>query len=157
MEKAVLIARGSRHIKHNSGRDLVAAELRTRGHSLETGSRSVGYDFLVDGIIRLCVRIADPGRQHHVVRTGGRCYQYDHYQCWNFNFHRHGHFNPIYCDFFVCVARQRIRVVGGDEFYVIPVNDISGATFSMIGRGNSYGGRYAKYRDAWHLLKSETS
>jgi hypothetical protein len=117
--------------------------------------RSGGYDLLVNGSVRVALRIAYPGRYAHTVTVAGKHYAYD-YKSWNFNFHRHGRWHKRYCDVFVCIAKRRRAA---DEIFVIPATVISGPTFSLHGAGKPYHGRYAIYRNRWSVIaqaKAET-
>lgn len=139
----------NRQHKHLVARNAVAAHLRELGLSVEEAPRTFGYDFLVNGEVRVALRVAFPGRYAHAVNVGGKRYAYD-YRSWSFNFHRHGRWDRSYCDVFVCIAKRR---GGVDETFVIPAAAVSGPTFSLHGAGTKpYRGRYAKYRDGWGLL-----
>jgi len=139
----------NRQSKHQLARTTVVEHLRSIGLQVQEVSRTEGYDLLVNGTVRLALRIAFPGQYAHTVRVAGKRYAYD-YQSWSFNFHRHGRWDLTYCDVFVCIAKRRR---GADETFVIHANAISGPTFSLHGTGmRPYRGRYARYRDAWHLL-----
>lgn len=138
-------------MKHAAERAAVAGHLRALGHRVDFVPRSEGFDFLVDGRIRVALRVAFPGRYAHRVTVSGRRYAYD-YRSWGFNFHRHGRWGEHYCDVFVCIAKGR---PGGDEVFVIPAPKVSGPTFSLHGTGTRpYRGRYARFRNAWHLLSA---
>lgn len=139
----------NRQSKHLLARSAVAAHLRQIGFPVREVPRSEGYDLLVNGVIRVALRIAFPGRYAHTVVVGGKRYSYD-YRSWSFNFHRHGRWDRSYCDVFVCIAKRR----GGiDETFVIPAGAVSGPTFSLHGTGTRpYRGRYAEYRDRWSLF-----
>ncbi|HUI28004.1 MAG TPA: hypothetical protein VL403_18120 [Candidatus Kryptonia bacterium] len=118
------------------------------GLEVQEVPRAQGYDLLVSGGVRVALRIAFPGRYAHTVTVGGKRYAYD-YRSWNFNFHRHGHWDKRYCDVFVCIAKRRRAA---DEIFVIPANAVSGPTFSLHGAGKPYRGRYARYRNRWSLI-----
>jgi hypothetical protein len=127
----------------------VAAKLRRMGLTVDEVPRIKGYDLLVNGEIRLALRVAFPGRYAHTVTVGGKRYAYN-YRSWSFNFHRHGRWDRKYCDIFVCIAKRR---GGGDEVFLIPARKISGPTFSLHGAGSRpYRGRYAPYRDRWSIF-----
>jgi len=119
------------------------------GHHVEEVPRSRKFDLLVDGSVRVALRVAFPGCYAHTVTVNGRRYQYD-YQSWNFNFHRHGRWENRYCDVFLCVAKQRRA---DDEVFVIPAEAVTGPTFSLHGAGKPYRGRYAPYRSDWKVLR----
>ena len=142
----------NRQSKHQLARATVAEHLASIGIQVQEVSRTEGYDLLVNGEIRVALRIAFPGHYAHTVRVAGKRYAYD-YRSWSFNFHRHGHWDRSYCDVFICIAKSRCS---GDEIFVIPASAVSGPTFSLHGNGTRpYRGRYAQYRDAWTLFSGE--
>jgi hypothetical protein len=139
----------NRQTKHQAARNNIAAILRRLGHTVEDVPRTKGYDLLLNGEIRVALRVAFPGRYAHTVTVSGKRYAYN-YRSWSFNFHRHGHWDRKYCDVFVCIAKRR---GGRDEIFVIPSTAVSGPTFSLHGAGTRpYRGRYAKYRDRWSVF-----
>jgi hypothetical protein len=138
----------NRQLKHQMARSGVATRLRRMGFEVEEACRNGKYDLLVNGEIRVALRVAFPGRYAHTVTVNGRRYAYD-YRSWNFNFHRHGRWEQKYCDVFVCVAKQRRAA---DEVFVIPAAAITGPTFSLHGAGAAYRGRYAAYRNRWSIF-----
>ena len=139
----------TRQHKHQVARAQIATRLREMGFEVEEVPRAQKYDMLVDGRIRVALRVAFPGTYAHTVTVNGRKYQYD-YKSWNFNFHRHGRWGGRYCDVFLCVAKQRRME---DEIFVIPADAVTGPTFSLHGAGKPYRGRYAVYRNAFDLLR----
>ena len=139
----------NRQSKHHRARAAVAAKLGGMGLGVEDVPRTKGYDLLVNGEIRVALRVAFPGRYAHTVTVGGKRYTYN-YKSWSFNFHRHGRWDRKYCDVFVCIAKRRS---GADEVFVIPANAVSGPTFSLHGAGTKpYRGRYAPFRDRWTVF-----
>jgi hypothetical protein len=139
----------NRQSKHQAARASVAAHLRRLGHTVDDVPRTKGYDLLVNGEIRVALRVAFPGRYAHTVTVAGRKYAYN-YRSWSFNFHRHGHWDRKYCDVFICIAKRR---GGHDETFIIPATSVSGPTFSLHGAGTRpYRGRYAKFRDLWSVF-----
>lgn len=139
----------TRQHKHQVARAQIAARLREMGFAVEEVPRSRKYDMLVDGRVRVALRVAFPGTYAHTVTVNGRKYQYD-YKSWNFNFHRHGRWEGRYCDVFLCVAKQR-RIE--DEIFVIPADAVTGPTFSLHGAGKPYRGRYAVFRNAFEVCR----
>ena len=135
----------NRQSKHQLARTATAARLRRMGLEVREVPRALGYDLLVNGGVRVALRIAFPGRYAHTVTVGGKRYAYD-YRSWNFNFHRHGRWDKRYCDVFVCIAKRRRAA---DEIFVIPAPAVSGPTFSLHGAGKPYRGRYAVHRNRW--------
>ena len=105
----------NRQSKHHKARATVAAKLGGMGLGVEDVPRTKGYDLLVNGEIRVALRVAFPGRYAHTVTVGGKRYTYN-YKSWSFNFHRHGRWDRKYCDVFVCIAKRRSGV---DEVFVI--------------------------------------
>jgi hypothetical protein len=139
----------NRQSKHQTARDAVAAQLSQLGVAVLDVSRGKGYDLLVNGELRVALRVAYPGRYAHTVTVSGKRYVYN-YRSWSFNFHRHGHWDRKYCDVFICIARRR---GGTDETFIIPAAAVTGPTFSLHGTGTRpYRGRYARYRNAWNIF-----
>lgn len=138
----------TRQHKHQMARAAVAAKLRSLGMQVEEVGRNRKYDLIVNGRIRVALRVAFPGHYAHAVTVNGRRYEYD-YESWNFNFHRHGRWQQRYCDVFLCVAKDRKFA---DEIFVIPATAVTGPTFSLHGAGKPYRGRYAIYRNRWSIL-----
>ncbi len=126
----------------------MAQKLRSLGFEVEEVPRNGKFDLLVDGQLRVALRVAFPGRYAHTVTVNGRRYAYD-YKSWNFNFHRHGRWEKAYCDVFVCIAKQRRA---DDEVFLIPASAVSGPTFSLHGAGKPYRGRYAAFRNRWSVF-----
>ncbi|MFQ5667524.1 MAG: hypothetical protein ACE5I7_14025 [Candidatus Binatia bacterium] len=129
-------------------RRAVAARLRRMGFGVEETHRNGKYDLLVNGEVRVALRVAFPGRYAHTVTVNGRRYAYD-YRSWNFNFHRHGRWERKDCDVFVCIAKHRRTA---DEIFVIPSSAITGPTFSLHGACDRYRGRYAAFRNRWSIF-----
>jgi hypothetical protein len=136
--------------KHDLPKKRVANRLRRMGLSVRTVPSTLGYDLLVNGTIRVSLRVAFPGMRKHRVSAGGRTYRY-RYLTWHFNFHRHGRLDERYTDFFVCVAVVPGRRAPEDVF-VIPWEALSGKTFSLHGGRRQYAGRYVEYRNQWPAL-----
>jgi len=137
--------------KHELPKRRVAARLRRLGLEVKTQPKGSSFDFLVNGRVRLALKVALPHRTIHRVVSRGRKYTY-RYRTWHFNFHRHGRLDRCYADFVVCVAYEARRR-GRHEAYVIPWDAITGKTFALHdSRKGPYVGRYAKFRNAWGLV-----
>jgi hypothetical protein len=136
--------------KHELPKQRVAARLRRMGLAVRSVSSATGYDLLVNGEVRVALRVAFPSMRRHRVTVGGRTYFY-RYRTWHFNFHHHGKLNERYTDFFVCLAvvsRRPLR----EEVFVIPWESVTGKTFSLHGGRREYEGRYAELRDGWAAI-----
>lgn len=137
--------------KHDLPKRRIAARLRRMGLTVRTVSSANGYDLLVGhDDQRVTLRVAFPGLRRHRVTVAGRTYHY-RYRTWHFNFHHHGKLKERYTDFFICLGVNPGKS-GKWETFVIPWDKVTGKTFSLHGGRGLYGGRYAPYRDAWHLL-----
>jgi hypothetical protein len=141
----------NRQYKHQMERAAVSGRLRRLGFDVREVPRNGKYDMLVNGQLRVALRVAFPGRYAHTVTVNGRRYAYD-YRSWNFNFHRHGRWDRKYCDVFVCVAKHRRAA---DEIFVIPSSVVTGPTFSLHGAGKPYRGRYAPFRNRWSVFATQ--
>ena len=136
--------------KHDLPKRRIAARLRRMGLTVRTVPTATPYDLLVNRDQRVTLRVAFPGLRRHRVTVAGRTYQY-RYRTWHFNFHHHGKLKERYTDYFICLGinpGQRGKV----DTFIIPWDKVTGKTFSLHGGRGPYGGRYAAYRDAWHLL-----
>ncbi len=119
-----------------------------------------GYDFKVNGKVRVAVRYAFPmaDREQIYRKRNGEISRYV-YKRWTFNFHRHGKLGKRYCDFFVCFLASSDTVAKGRSevtVFVIPWDAITGLTFCSSTREGSnrpYRGKYARYQDAWELIE----
>lgn len=137
--------------KHAIPKSRVAARLRRMSLPVKNQAHGSSYDFLVAESIRVALKVALPHRTTHRVVSRGRHYAY-RYRTWHFNFHRHGRLDRRYADFVVCIA-QGIGRRKESEAFVIPWEAISGKTFALHdSHTKEYVGRYARYRNAWHLI-----
>jgi len=136
--------------KHDMPKRRVAARLRRMGLTVRTMPSTSGYDLLLNDDVRVTLRVAFPGLRRHRVTVAGRSYQY-RYRTWHFNFHHHGKLKDRYTDFFVCLGMNPDQR-GKFDTFVIPWEKVTGKTFSLHGGRGEYGGRYAQFRDAWHLF-----
>jgi hypothetical protein len=136
--------------KHLLPKRRVADRLRRLGLTVTTVAPSRGYDFLVDGRLRVALRVAFPRFRNHTVTSKKRKYTY-RYRSWHFNFHRHGRIDRRYADVIVCFGVEP-RASGRDKIFIIPWETVSGKTFSLHAARNDYDGRYAPYRDNWGVV-----
>ncbi len=143
----------NRLAKHDLPKRRVAARLRRLGLAVQLAPSSTGYDLLVNGTTRVTLRVAFPGLRRHRVTVAGRRYQY-RYRTWHFNFHHHGRLQERYTDFFVCLGVNPDDR-GKAEIFVIPWEEVTGKTFSLHGGRTRYKGRYARFREAWHLIAEQ--
>ena len=119
-----------------------------------------GYDFMVEGKVRIACRYAMPtsDRQQLYTKRNGEISTYS-YKRWTVNFHRHGRIVERYCDYFVCflVGPEAAAGVSSEvSVFVIPWDAITGLTFCSSVREGSmrgYRGKYSIYRDAWNLIE----
>lgn len=139
--------------KHLAPKERIAARLRRLGLSVTSAPPNLPYDLVVNGAVRVTLRVAHPGMRRHRVTVGGRKYEY-RYPTWHFNFHHHGKLDEQYTDFFVCVAIDPAKR-GRDQVFVIPWGGRTGKTFSLHGGRVAYSGQYAGFRDRWDLIESE--
>lgn len=134
--------------KHLSFVKRVADHLRESGLKVEVVNPRTGYDILVEGQIRIGVRVSFANSVNHVVTVNGKKYHYRYTNC-GFNFHRHGKIVDT-CDFFVCLA------VFGKKLHaclVIPRTQIIGPTLSLHFGAKPYQGHYAQFADKWEQIK----
>ncbi len=120
------------------------------GLSVRATPSALGYDLLVNGELRVTLRVAFPSQRRHRVTVGNRQYNY-RYKTWHFNFHHHGRFDTRYTDFFICLA---VSELGGAirDVFIIPWDQVTGKTFSLHGGQRRYDGRYAPFRGNWDIL-----
>jgi hypothetical protein len=137
---------------HEVPKQEVLAHIAQLGHDVETAPAQARYDFVVDGHVRLALRVAYPSSSRRRVHVGGRHYRYV-YKAWNFNFHHRGEVGECYCDFFACVPLIPELQLDLTQAFIIPWNAISGKTFYLPDSRRSYAGKFSVYRDAWHLLR----
>ncbi len=144
-------------LTHAKATELCEAALRALGLDVERGlDYRDGYDFLINGNLRIAVRYAFPTteRQQTYKKRNGEISRYL-YKRWTFNFHRHGRISERYCDFFVCFLGTPSSNGSGNTAFTIPWEAITGLTFCSSCREGStrpYRGKYAVYQDRWDLI-----
>ena len=138
---------------HEVPKQEVVAHIESLGHRVEAAPAQARYDFIVDGRVRLALRVAYPSSSRRRVHVGGRHYRYV-YRAWNFNFHHRGEVGECYSDFFACVPLVPERELDLGQAFIIPWSAISGKTFYLPDSRRQYAGKFAVYRNAWHLLQA---
>ena len=141
----------NRVTKHEYPKQRVAARLRRLGLTVSAADPNLGYDMVVDGHVRVTLRVAFPSMRQHRVTVQGRQYRY-RYQSWHFNFHHHGEMRERYTDVFVCIAMPA-RGRSNAETFILPWGEIRGKTFSLHAGRRRYAGQYAPMRDQWQLIE----
>lgn len=136
---------------HDVPKEEVIAHLTALAHRVEAAPPQARFDFVVDGTIRLALRVAYPSSSRRRVHVGGRHYNYV-YRAWNFNFHHRGKVGDRYSDFFACVPLVPGQKLDLAQAFVIPWDAISGKTFYLPDSRRSYAGKFATYRNAWSQI-----
>ena len=136
---------------HDLPKKEIVKRLRSMGMSIEEASTSERHDFLVDGRIRVALRVAFPSSSRRRVKLAKRAYSYV-YRAWNFNFHHRGRIDDRYCDCFICVPLGSGKV-DLRTAYIIPWDARTGKTFYLPDSQRPYAGKYAIYREAWKQLR----
>lgn len=136
---------------HDVPKQEVALHLEGLGHRVELARPQARYDFIIDGRIRLALRVAYPSSSRRRVHVGGRRYNYV-YRAWNFNFHHRGKVGERYSDFFACIPLVPNQPLDLSGSFVIPWEAISGKTFYLPDSRRTYAGKFAVYRNAWEQL-----
>lgn len=136
---------------HEVPKQEVATHLALLGHSIALAPPQARFDFIVDGRLRLALRVACPSSSKRRVRVGGRDYCYV-YRAWNFNFHHRGKVGDRYSDFFACVPLNPDCAIDLSQAFVIPWESISGKTFYLPDSRRAYSGKFATFRNAWGEL-----
>ena len=136
---------------HEVPKQEVAGFIASLGHRADPAPPQSRYDFLIDGQIRLALRVAYPSSSRRQVQIGGRRYNYV-YRAWNFNFHHRGKVGEQYSDFFACIPLVQNQEIDLHETFIIPWEAISGKTFYLPDSRRAYAGKFAHYRNAWRQL-----
>jgi hypothetical protein len=136
---------------HEVPKKEVAAHLNRLGHHVEPAPPQSRFDFIVNGRLRLALRVAYPSSSKRRVHVGGRHYSYV-YRAWNFNFHHRGKVGDQYSDFFACVPLNPDAALDLTQAFIIPWEAISGKTFYLPDSRRLYAGKFATFRNAWSLL-----
>lgn len=137
---------------HEVPKQEVVSYLTGLGHQVVTAPPQSRFDFIVDGQVRLALRVAYPSSSRRRVHVGGRHYNYV-YRAWNFNFHHRGKVGDRYSDFFACVPLVPQQKLDLSQAFVIPWEAISGKTFYLPDSRRSYAGKFATYRNAWNQIR----
>ena len=137
---------------HEVPKQEVIDHIAQLGHQVEAAPAQTRYDYLIDGRLRLALRVAFPSSSRRRVHVGGRHYRYV-YKAWNFNFHHRGEVGECYSDFFACVPLIPDQHLDLAQAFIIPWSAISGKTFYLPDSRRSYAGKFAVFRNAWHLLR----
>ena len=141
---------------HEVPKEEVVSHLTSLGHQVITAPPQSRFDFIVDGQVRLALRVAYPSSSRRRVHVGGRHYNYV-YRAWNFNFHHRGKVGDRYSDFFACVPLVPQQKLDLSQAFVIPWEAISGKTFYLPDSRRSYAGKFATYRNAWNKIRPSES
>ena len=136
--------------KHQLPKGRMAERLRRDGYDVRAVPLARGFDLLLNGHVRLALRVAFPRMRKHHVTVRNRHYTY-RYRSWHFNFHHHGKLGERYADVFLCVAMEP-RHPSREQVFVIPWSAVSGKTFSLHAARTRYNGRYAQYLNRWGVI-----
>lgn len=141
---------------HEVPKQEVVSYLTRLGHEVTTAPPQSRFDFIIDGEVRLALRVAYPSSSRRRVHVGGRHYNYV-YRAWNFNFHHRGKVGERYSDYFACVPLVPQQKLDLSQAFVIPWEAISGKTFYLPDSRRSYAGKFATYRNAWDQIRPSRS
>jgi hypothetical protein len=136
---------------HDLPKPAIADRLRELGLRVGPANAMARYDFVVQGKLRVAVRVAFPSSSRRRVKVSRRQYNYV-YRAWNFNFHHRGVVGDRYCDFFVCVPMGTGKPVSLEDAFVIPWSALTGKTFYLPEARRTYRGRFAVYRNDWQQI-----
>ncbi len=136
---------------HDAPKQAVAEKLADLGLLAEPAQASAKFDFLIEGRIRLALRVAFPSTSKRRMNVGDKQYNYV-YRAWNFNFHHRGKVGECYADFFACIPLSADGDLDLRRSFLIPWDSITGKTFYLPDSRRPYAGKLAAYRNAWDLL-----
>ena len=136
---------------HDLPKKEIARHLRSMGLAVEEAGATERFDFLVEGRVRIAVRVAFPSCSRRKVKLAKRSYNYV-YRAWNFNFHHRGVIAERYTDFFACVALGTGKSMLLDDVFVLPWEALTGKTFYLPESRRPYRGKFKIYRDAWTAI-----
>jgi len=136
---------------HDLPKREVVRQLTAMGLTVEPAGTSERFDFLVDGRIRIALRVAFPSSSRRRVKLARRSYSYV-YRAWNFNFHHRGVIAERYTDFFVCVALGTGKPLSLEEAFVLPWDSLTGKTFYLPESRRAYRGKFKVFRGAWNRI-----
>lgn len=138
---------------HDAQRPVIVDHVVRAGHHVEPAPVPARFDFVVDGRLRVALRVAQPSTARRRVQLHGRVYHYT-YRGWIFNFHHRGRLAERYCDVLICLPVMPEVPADPAAAFVLPWTAITGKTFALSDSRRPYAGRYAPYRNAWDLLRS---
>ena len=137
---------------HSAPKTEIGAHLGALGLAHEPAAAQSKYDFLIEGHIRLALRVALPSPSKRRTRIGDKNYHYV-YNAWNFNFHHRGKVGEQYTDFFACVPLRQNgeadKEVDLRKVFVLPWKVVRAKTFYLPDSRRPYAGRFSSYRNAW--------
>lgn len=136
---------------HELPKKEIAKQLRSMGLQVEEAGSTDRFDFLVDGGIRIAIRVAFPSSSRRRVKLQKRSYSYV-YRAWNFNFHHRGVMAARYSDFFVCVPLGTGKAMSLDDAFILPWEALTGKTFYLPESRRTYRGKFKVFRGAWGLI-----
>ncbi len=136
---------------HGIAKARMVLHLRSMGLRVEVMRAHDPFDLLINGTLRVAIRVALPSVHPVRVQAGKRQYLYQ-YRSWLFNFHHHARIDR-YADVLVCLPADESRGLDLNAAYVIPWEARSGKTFSLHEARRPYRGRYTRYRGAWEQLR----
>ncbi len=136
---------------HDMAKERLVTHLSAMGLHVEVMKPHDRFDVLINGTLRVAIRVALPSVHPVRVQVGKRQYQYQ-YRSWLFNFHHHARIDR-YADFLICLPVDGDRGLDPSDVYVIPWEVRSGKTFSLHEARRPYRGRYTRYRGAWEQLR----
>lgn len=145
----------NRHRKHQACVKTVADKLQSLGLQVEVQPQpwNNGFDLLVNGRVKVAIRVAYPHLMHRVTRSRGKEYEY-YYPVYVFNFHTHGEYNTM-SDYFICLGMVGTSV---QHTFIIPRHRLTGKTFCLQAMAQrKYRGKYLPFQENWQTLTQTVS